>query len=334
MNDIKPIILTAGDPAGIAAEITLKAWATREENNLPAFAVHGDTGHLDTLAKSLDLNVPIVALDHIEQTAECFPYALPVIEVASSPAPTPGTPSDEGARIAAESLTNAMELALRGDVCGVVTNPVCKETLHAIGFEHPGQTEFFAAGSNATNYAMMLSCPGLKVVPQTIHLPLKDVSKSLTTEAILSTLRLLAKSLAADFALPEPRIAVAGLNPHAGENGAFGSEDQEIIRPAILQAQAEGLSVTGPLPADTMFHQAARKSYDIALCMYHDQALIPVKTLGFDQGVNTTLGLPIVRTSPDHGTAFDIAGKGIADPNSLIAALKLAGEIASNRSRT
>jgi 4-hydroxythreonine-4-phosphate dehydrogenase len=244
-----------------------------------------------------------------------------------------GKPDSTSAPSVIESIETAVRLVRAGEARAVITNPIAKHVLYDAGFQHPGHTEFLAAlaGQDGNTYhpVMMLWSEELAVVPVTVHIPLSSVPSVLTTELIVLTGRIVARELKERFGLARPRLALAGLNPHAGESGAMGMEDQAVITPAIMALRAEGIAVSGPLPADTMFHARARKSYDAALAMYHDQALIPIKTIAFDEAVNVTLGLPFVRTSPDHGTAFDIAGKGIARPDSLIAAIKLAARLGS-----
>jgi 4-hydroxythreonine-4-phosphate dehydrogenase len=249
----------------------------------------------------------------------------------------PGRPDPATAAATIRSIEEAVRLARAGGVAALVTNPIAKHVLHEAGFSHPGHTEFLAAlaaapGRPPPHPVMMLWCQDLAVVPVTVHIPLARVPEALTTELILTTARIVDRDLRRRFGVKRPRLALAGLNPHAGESGSIGSEDAEVVAPAVAALRAEGIDASGPWPADTMFHARARKTYDAALAMYHDQALIPIKTIAFDEGVNVTLGLPFVRTSPDHGTAFDIAGKGIARPDSLVAALSLAARLAARAS--
>ncbi|MFC3267140.1 4-hydroxythreonine-4-phosphate dehydrogenase PdxA, partial [Camelimonas abortus] len=258
---------------------------------------------------------------------------LPVLPANAPPAPgVPGQPDPANGPAAIAAIRAAVALALAGDVSGVVTCPIAKSLLYACGFAHPGHTEFLAAlcadGGAAPTPVMMLWCPELAVVPATIHMPLAEVPRRLTTELLVETARITARDLQRRFGVARPRLAVAGLNPHAGEGGTLGHEDAAVVAPAVAALQAMGVDARGPLPADSMFHARARAGYDAAICMYHDQALIPIKTLAFDEGVNVTLGLPIIRTSPDHGVAFDIAGRGVARPDSLVAALRLAARLA------
>ncbi len=329
-----PIVLTQGDPSGIGPDIALLAFAAHSAKaiELPPFFLLADPAMLARRAALLGLDVAIRESD-AQGASELFSHALPVLPIADKVIGAPGQPdpADAGATIAA--ITQAVELVRAGRACAVVTNPIAKDVLYRAGFAHPGHTEFLGElaltrfGVSATP-VMMIWSPQLAVVPLTIHVALKDVPLRLSRTAIVQTAHTLAKGLRRYFGVERPRIACAGLNPHAGESGALGREEIEIIAPAIEQARAEGLDIRGPLPADVMFHEAARAGYDAALCMYHDQALIPVKTLAFDTGVNVTLGLPFIRTSPDHGTAFDIAGSGRAKPSSLIAALRLAERMA------
>lgn len=276
---------------------------------------------------------PIETLGTPGDAASVYGRALPLIQVDDPGDIVPGDPNLAGARCALDSLEIAVGLARTGSASGVVTGPVSKAQLYAIGFTYPGQTEFIAerCGLSAGNVVMMLAGPSLRTVPVTIHTALADVPRALTTELIVTRIRVAARALQRDFGIEQPRLAVAGLNPHAGESGTLGREELDIIGPALDTLRAEGLDIAGPLSADTMFHAEARARYDAAICMYHDQALIPIKTLDFNDGVNVTLGLPIVRTSPDHGTAFGIAGTGAANPAATCAAIRMAGECAARR---
>lgn len=325
------LALTMGEPAGIGGEIALKAWEARRERNVPPFFVIDDLDRLGRLAARLAWNVPVAAATP-ETAASLFPHALPVVPLRVPRPVVAGKPDPGNAQAVIDSIKEGAELTQGGRAAALVTNPIQKETLYAAGFSYPGHTEYLAALGNS-DVAMMLVCPGLRVVPVTIHQPLRDAMATLTTERIVAAGRIAAQALARDFGIAKPRLAVAGLNPHAGENGTMGREEIEIIAPAVAALQADGIAAAGPFPADTMFHAAARRRYDAALCMYHDQALIPLKTIDFDGGVNVTLGLTFIRTSPDHGTALDIAGTGRANPASLIAALKLAGDMAEARRR-
>ncbi|PZM16968.1 4-hydroxythreonine-4-phosphate dehydrogenase PdxA [Rhizobium tubonense] len=327
----RPLVLTQGDPAGIGPDITLVAWTRRRELGLPPFLFVGDPEVLAVRARQLGLTVPLRQAD-AANACDAFAEALPVLAVPAGVDVVAGEPHVATARGTIAAIETAVSLSINGEALGVVTNPIAKSVLYEAGFGFPGHTEFLAdLASRATGRpvtpVMMLAGPKLRAIPVTIHIPLKDVPKALTVELIIATCRITAADLRTRFGIDQPRLAVAGLNPHAGENGAMGREDADIIAPAIQVLRAEGIDAFGPLPADTMFHDDARKRYDVAICMYHDQALIPAKALGFDDSVNVTLGLPFVRTSPDHGTAFGIAGKGIAKEQSLVASLKLAAEI-------
>jgi 4-hydroxythreonine-4-phosphate dehydrogenase len=328
----KPLALTLGEPAGIGPDITIKAWLRRDELKLPPFYLLGDRDLLNHRAKSLGLDVKLADVA-AKDAAAAFAHALPVVATGCAATALPGRPDASSAEAALASIRQAVSDVRAGRAAAVVTNPIAKSVLYRAGFRHPGHTEFLAelAASNgrAPQPVMMLWSPVLVVVPVTIHLSLREAIARLSTDLIVTTVRIVAASLKARFGLANPRLAIAGLNPHAGEDGSLGMEDRTIVAPAIDILRGDGLAVTGPLPADTMFHEAARKTYDCAICMYHDQALIPVKTLAFDDAVNVTLGLPFIRTSPDHGTAFDIAGTGRANPASLIAALRLAARMAS-----
>ncbi|MGJ5071445.1 4-hydroxythreonine-4-phosphate dehydrogenase PdxA [Bradyrhizobium oligotrophicum] len=331
----KPLALTLGEPAGIGPDITLQAWLRRTELGLPAFYVRGDPVFLAQRARLLDLPVTV---DEVrpEQAAQAFGTVLPAVSTGHAVTALPGRPDTTSAAAAIGSIREAVADVRAGRASAVVTNPIAKAVLYRAGFSHPGHTEFLAElaadGGAVPQPVMMLWSPMLAVVPVTIHVALRDAIEQLTSPLITSTTRIVAASLRRYFGVSRPRIAMSGLNPHAGEDGTLGTEEDTIIAPAIATLRNAGLDVQGPLPADTMFHDAARKTYDCAICMYHDQALIPIKTLAFDDGVNVTLGLPFIRTSPDHGTAFGIAGKGSANPASLIAALRLAARMASHAS--
>lgn len=332
------LVLTMGDPAGIGGEIALKAWRVTREGTpaFPPFFVIDDPGRLSDLARALRLDVPLVEIADPVNAQEAIGRGLPVLAQPLAAPAEPGRPNAANAAAVIASIERAVALAVAGKVAGVVTNPVHKETLYAAGFRHPGHTEFLAAlasrHTGATEVPVMMLADGeFRVIPVTVHIPLRDVAGALDTAAIVTAGRIAVRALARDFAIARPRLAVAGLNPHAGEGGALGSEEREIIAPAVAELRSLGISVRGPLAADTLFHEEARKTYDAALCMYHDQALIPLKTLAFDRGVNITLGLPFIRTSPDHGTAFDIAGKGTARESSLLAALRCAAGMAKRR---
>jgi 4-hydroxythreonine-4-phosphate dehydrogenase len=333
VTQTRPLIVTQGDPAGIGPEITLKAWLARK-TDIPAFAVLADPAHLHASAQALSVTIPIREVT-IAEAASVFPRALPVVPLARRARARPGAPDTAHAASVIEAIERAVAFASSGAAAAVVTNPIAKHVLYEAGFRHPGHTEFLAAlaakpGEAAPHPVMMLWSEALAVVPVTVHMPLKAVPQALTTELIVRTARIVVGELQSRFGLARPRLSVAGLNPHAGEDGALGGEDSAVIGPAVETLRREGVSVEGPLPADTMFHPRARERYDAALAMYHDQALIPIKTIAFDEAVNVTLGLPFVRTSPDHGTAFDIAGRGVARPDSLIAALRLAGRLGAS----
>lgn len=331
IRGLAPVALTMGEPAGIGGEITLKAWRRRAEG-LPVFFCIDDPARLTALAARLGLEVPVVAIAAPEQAAALFGHALPVLPQPLAEHVEPGRPAPANAASVRASIARAVELAQSGAACAIVTNPIHKGVMYQGGFRFPGHTEFLAhlLGLDGTE-VMMLACRALRVVPVTIHVSLAEAVATLNRAAIVAAGRTAAAALRRDFGIDRPRLAVAGLNPHAGEDGAMGREEIDMIAPAVHDLRAVGIDAVGPLPPDTMFHAAARATYDAALCMYHDQALIPVKTLGFDEGVNITLGLPIVRTSPDHGTAFGIAGTGAADETSLMEALRQAAAIARNR---
>ncbi|KQN94423.1 4-hydroxythreonine-4-phosphate dehydrogenase [Sphingomonas sp. Leaf231] len=319
-----------GDPAGIGPETIAKAWDARVARALPPFVAVGDRR---AIARVWD--GPVAAVSDLNMVEQVFPDALPVLAVEDGGEIVPGVPDPDGARCAVRALELATGLVRSGAGRALVTGPVAKAQLYQIGFTYPGQTEFVAerCGISRGNAVMMLAGPGLRVVPMTTHVPLSDVPGLLTIELILAKARVTARAMVRNFGIEQPRLAFAGLNPHAGEGGALGREEIEVMQPAIEQLRDEGIDVRGPLAADTMFHERARAGYDVALCPYHDQALVPLKTLFFDDGVNITLGLPIVRTSPDHGTAFAIAGKGVAHPGATIAAILMADQAASHRIR-
>jgi 4-hydroxythreonine-4-phosphate dehydrogenase len=331
----KPLALTLGEPAGIGPDITIAAWAHRDELALPPFYLLGDASYLKERARQLGASISITTLTPGDASA-AFASTLPVVEIGRRITAPAGAPDQSSAPAAIAAVRAAVSDVFSGSAAAIVTNPVAKNVLYRSGFPEPGHTEFLGKLTSEmtgrpTRPVMMLWAPELAVVPVTIHLPLTEVPQQLNIELIAETGRIVAHDLAERFRIARPRLAVAGLNPHAGEDGALGAEDRTIVAPAIERLRAEGIDARGPLPADTMFHAAARASYDAALCMYHDQALIPVKTLAFDHAVNVTLGLPFVRTSPDHGTAFDIAGTGRADPTSLVAAIRLAARLAQER---
>jgi 4-hydroxythreonine-4-phosphate dehydrogenase len=330
---VQPLALTLGEPAGIGPDLTLAVWRRRAELDIAPFYIAADPDFLHRRAQKLGLDVPILTVTPANATAS-FRTALPVVPLDIAVSAEPGHPDRSSAPAAVASIRRAVADVMSGAASAVVTNPVAKNVLYNWGFAEPGHTEFLAklvqeATGKALRPVMMLWSPELAVVPVTIHLPLKDIFAQLSAELIVETGRIVAHDLARRFGLKHPRLVIAGLNPHAGEAGNLGEEDGTIVAPAVARLVADGIDARGPLPADTLFHEGARATYDAALCMYHDQALIPIKTLAFDHAVNVTLGLPFVRTSPDHGTAFDIAGTGKADPASLIAALRLAKRLAT-----
>ncbi len=325
---IAPLAVSLGDPAGIGPEVVAKCWDHRSRFNLPVFHAVGDARSLSAVWDG-----PIVTIDDPRDADSAFDVGLPILHIPSPDTDIPGRPSMAGAHCSLDSLELAVGLARSGSASAVVTGPVSKQQLYAIGFSHPGQTEFVAerCGIAPENVAMMLAGPTLRTVPVTTHLPFALVPERLTSALIEARGRATIRGLQRNFGIADPKLAVAGLNPHAGEGGSLGTEELDLICPAIDALRAEGWNVVGPLPADTMFHDGARSQYDAALCMYHDQALIPLKALHFEEGVNITLGLPIVRTAPDHGTAFDIAGEDRADPRAMAAAIMMAATCAAYR---
>jgi 4-hydroxythreonine-4-phosphate dehydrogenase len=327
-NTVKPIIVSMGDPCGIGPEVTSKAWRALQGGEI-TFAVLGD--------KSLYTGVPVVEIDDVAQSSSVFANALPVLRGFETPGAIASKPEPRFAPAILRAIEHGTDLVLSGHASALVTAPIAKSVLMAAGFTHPGHTEYLGALLDTAPYSgtrgpvMMLAVEGLRVVPVTIHCALNQVAGRLTSQAIINATKTTAEALVRDFRIQGPRIAIAALNPHASEDGAFGDEEGRIIAPAIAALRATGIHATGPYPADSLFHADARKAHDAVICMYHDQALIPLKTLDFWGGVNITLGLPIVRTSPDHGTGFDIAGKNIANPDSMIAAIKTAAALAQNR---
>lgn len=329
------LAVSSGDPSGIGPEIAISAWSRREDMHLAAFFLLADPDLMASRAARLGLDIPL-EITTPELATDVFRRALPIVPLKNRQSDLPGIPSVDNAAGTVEAIETAVSLTLSSRARAVVTCPIAKKPLYEAGFTYPGHTEFLAhLASKHLGYevtpVMMLAGPLLRAVPVTIHIALSKVPAVLDTQSILIVSRITALALKDQFGIAAPRLAIAGLNPHAGEDGTMGMEDERIVRPAVETLRAEGIDARGPLPADTMFHAAARAGYDAAICMYHDQALIPVKTLGFDDSVNVTLGLPFVRTSPDHGTAFDIAGTGQARPDSLIAALRLADELASHQ---
>jgi 4-hydroxythreonine-4-phosphate dehydrogenase len=327
-----PIAVSMGDPKGIGPDIALMSWRERQRHALPNFVFYGDPDVLAERARTLGLQVPIKTLASLAEAPDVFSDALPVW-------PTPIQSSAAGGedRAIVAAIEAAVAAVSAGQALAIVTNPIVKRTLDLIELPYPGHTEFLAelalrhGAASRPLPVMMLVAEELKVVPATVHIPLSAVPRALTRQRLADTLRITAAALATDFGIARPRIAVAGLNPHAGEGGRIGREEIELIKPAIDAVAAEGIALTGPHSADTLFHVEARTAYDAAVAMYHDQALVPIKTLAFDRGVNVTLGLPFVRTSPDHGTAFALAGTGKARPGSFIAALHLADAIGRRR---
>ncbi len=328
-----PLALTLGEPAGIGPDIALRAFASRKEKTIPPFYIVADPQFMAERARLLGLDVAIAAAEP-EDAIATFAHSLPVAALDMRITAMPGTPDGSSALAAIAAIKRATADVVEGRAAAIVTNPVSKDVLYRSGFADPGHTEYLARiarehTGTPVMPVMMLWCDELMAIPVTIHIPLADVPGRLTTPLIVETARVAVRDLTRRFGIARPRLVVAGLNPHAGENGAIGNEEATIIKPAIDILRAEGIDVAGPQSADTLFHPQARAAYDVALCMYHDQALIPVKTLAFDRAVNVTLGLPFIRTSPDHGTAFDIAGTGRAGPGSLIAALRLAARLAA-----
>ncbi|MBW8639634.1 4-hydroxythreonine-4-phosphate dehydrogenase PdxA [Hoeflea sp. WL0058] len=330
-----PLVVTMGDPAGIGPDITIDLWRRRAQLDLPPFAVLGSPTLLAERAKLLNAEIAVSEIDQVSDVLSQA-EALPVLPLENQVLAKPGKPDRNNAEAILEAIRRAVDLTMSGKAAAIVTNPIAKAILYDAGFGFPGHTEYLAElAKQHTDEAhmpvMMLAGPDLNVVPVTIHIPLRKVPEQLTTDLIVETGLTTSCDLESRFGISKPRIAVAGLNPHAGESGSFGSEDLAIIAPAIAEMRAQGVNAFGPLPADTMFHAEARRDYDAALCMYHDQALIPAKALAFNDTVNTTLGLPFIRTSPDHGTAFDIAGSGKAHSGSLLAAMKLAARMAAHQ---
>ena len=325
----RPVAMTMGEPAGIGGEIALAAWHALHRDPAAAFFLIDDPARLTSLAEAIGRPTPVRAIADPADAVAAFATALPVLALEAHVAATPGRASADTAGTVLASIDRAVALAQAGAAAGVVTNPIHKGILYAAGFRHPGHTEYLASlVPGRPRSVMMLAIEGLRVVPATVHLALRDVADALTTDDLVEIGTIVAADLTRRFGIAAPRLAVAALNPHAGEDGAFGDEESRVIAPAIARLVARGVEAWGPAPADTLFHPAARQQADAVLCMYHDQALIPLKTLDFSGGVNVTLGLPFIRTSPDHGTAFDIAGTGTADPTSLIQSVKLAHRMA------
>ena len=327
-----PIALTMGEPAGIGGEVTIKAWLNRRETNLPCFFAIDDPARLERLAKNLKWPLKIAPIETPADAINQFEQALPVL---AKPLPgnlTPGEADPRNAAAVIGAIDDAVKFVQMGAASAMVTNPINKHVLMKQGFQHAGHTDYLAERAGGTDTpVMMLACPGLRVIPLTVHMSLQNAIRALSTALIVEKTKIVNDALVRDFGIESPHIAISGLNPHAGEGGLLGTAEIEIIQPAVEILKRDGLFVWGPVPADTMFHERARAEYDAAVCMYHDQALIPIKTLDFYRGVNITLGLPFIRTSPDHGTAFEIAGTGVADERSLVAALKTAAEMARRR---
>jgi 4-hydroxythreonine-4-phosphate dehydrogenase len=337
MADVAPLVLTPGEPGGVGAEIAVKAWQSLHTQTDFRFALLSDKNHVLACCERAGLKVPLVTINTIQEAKAVFSTALPLLHQPLPAAITLGKFSPSTAPWVMDCIVKAVDMCLSGAASGLVTNPIQKEALYAAGFKHQGHTDFLAAicrerGLDATD-VMMLVGGGLRAIPVTVHIALKDVPAALTRKGIVDQATVVHHALQRYFGISKPRLAVTGLNPHAGENGSMGLEEIQVIRPAIADLQAAGLTVFGPLPADTAFFRQARERYDAILCMYHDQALIPVKTLDFHGGINVTLGLPFIRTSPDHGTALDLAGTGKAQAESLIAALRLAADMARAKDR-
>ena len=333
---VAPLALTCGDPASIGGELTLKAWQDRALKGIAPFVYIGDADHLQKTAQKLNFNVPIQRINKASEVSEIFNQCIPVLHQDLAVNSELGKPDSANADCVINSIETAVKLVQDGQCRALVTNAIAKNVLYDAGFKHPGHTEFLEHLANESELerkyksVMMLACSQLRVVPITVHIPLMQVANKLNESLIYETARIVARDLKKYFNIDNAKMTFAGLNPHAGEAGAMGTEDEDVILPAVKRLKADGFNAVGPLPADTMFHAAARAEYDVALGMYHDQVLIPIKTLDFDKGVNVTLGLPFIRTSPDLGTAFNIAGQGIANPSSLIAALKMAHKMANN----
>jgi len=332
---IPPLALSLGDPAGVGPELIAAAWARRKGEGLPAFAAIGGLRLIAAAAAARGLTIPIRQVGSMAEARDVFAHALPVLGELDGDY-VPGDPSRAGAQLALASLTQAARLTVAGEAGGIVTGPIAKARLAQVGFDHPGQTEFVAAaaGVAAQDAVMMLAGPSLRTVPLTVHTSLASVPGLITPALVERRSAITAAALTRDFGIEHPRLAIAALNPHAGEEGRMGDEEGRLIAPAIAALRARGIDASGPHPADAMFAARARATYDVAVCMYHDQALIPLKALDFDHGVNVTLGLPVIRTSPDHGTAFGIAGRNIADAGATIAAIRMAGECAAHRARS
>ncbi len=330
-----PLAISMGEPAGIGPDIALMAWRDRADHRLPPFYVIGDAALMEARAARLGIGVPIVPCLP-EETRDTFAFGLPVLDIGNGLEDRPGEPTPETGGVVIEAIRTGVEHIRAGRAGAIVTAPISKAVLAAAGFTHPGHTEFLGELARAFRVGpvrpvMMIWSEALAVVPVTIHIPLAAVPERLTTSLIVETGAIVAHDLVTKFGIARPRIAVCGLNPHAGEDGLIGREDIEIVAPAVAELNRIGIAATGPHPADTLFNPAARATYDAVLGMYHDQVLAPVKTIAFDEGVNVTLGLPFIRTSPDHGTAYSLAGTGTARPSSMIHAIALAGRLAARK---
>lgn len=337
----KPILLTVGEPAGIGPELAIKLWAERDIHSPPPFVLLTDPTFIESRARLLGEKIALQQWNEewsSQALQDAFSQSLLYHPLKNSIEDTPSKLLSQNSPAVVEAIETAVGLIQQGRASAIITNPINKNALYEAGFKYPGHTEFLGAlakqWGGTYRPVMMLAGPELRTVPATLHIPLKDVPEALNTRDLVELMMITARELHERFAIPSPRIAVTGLNPHAGEEGTMGNEDRDIILPAIRAAQDAGLTVTGPHPADTLFYAQKRKTYDAVIAMYHDQALLPVKTLAFDETVNVTLGLPFIRTSPDHGTALDIAGKGIARPDSLLAALRMAAEMADHATRS
>lgn len=328
MPNPPPIAVSMGEPAGIGGELSLAAWSRRKVDALPVFYVRDDASRLAELARRIGRDIPIQEIGNPADATTCFETALPVLHTPLPVPISPGQPDPANADAVTASIREGVQDVIEGRASAIVTQPIHKGVLMAAGFPHPGHTEFLGKLAGNRRSVMMLAAEGLRVVPVTVHIPLAEVPTRLTTDLIVETGRIVARDLGRYFGLSAPRLAVSGLNPHAGEDGALGSEEKAVIDPAVAELRRLGINALGPHPGDTMFHAEARADYDVALCMYHDQALIPLKTLDFHGGVNITLGLGFIRTSPDHGTAFALAGTGRANPASFIASLRQAARMA------
>lgn len=329
-RQLPPIAISMGEPAGIGPDLILSLYAERDAHALPPFVVVGNMGFLAARARRLGLSINFAATTPAQASAQ-FPAALPVLHVDGLVPDKPGETSALSGKVVVESIRRAVSETLNGNTRAVVTGPIHKAALYSAGFNYPGHTEYIASlcgnGGVAPQPVMMMAHDDLRAVPLTIHVPLREVARLVTGKLIRDTAVIVEHDLRTRFGIEEPRIAVAGLNPHAGEAGSIGTEDRDVIRPAVIDLQHSGMRIEGPFAADSVFHLPRWRSYHAVIAMYHDQALIPIKTVAFDEGVNVTLGLPIVRTSPDHGTAFDLAGTGKGSISSMLAALQMADRL-------